>query len=231
MLWSAKGYIDHFEWHPEEGTRLVVIDRSSGEAREHVTDAFFVFHTVNAFESADATVLDLLAYPNADIVAALRIDRMVAELPDLRPSLVRITMRPGVERASVEKLSDVGFEFPSTNYKRVNGHPYRFAYGASDGPRAGRAYASAIVKVDLTTGGSTSFSDEAHIFGEPLFIPRPRGDGEDDGVLLTVGSAREAESSVLAVIDARTMALIASAEVQSSIPLGFHGSFVRKEST
>ncbi len=231
MLWSSKGYIDHFDWHPEDGTRLVVIDRSSGEIREHVTDAFFVFHTVNAFESGDTTVLDLLAYPNADIMSSLRTDRMIAKLPDLRPSLIRIIMRPGVERATVEKLSDVGFEFPSTHYKRVNGHPYRFAYGASDGYQAGGAYASAIVKVDIETGQSTSFSDGTRIFGEPLFVSRPEGDSEDDGVLLTVGSAQDAESSVLAVIDARTMALVASAEVPSSIPLGFHGSFVRKEST
>jgi beta,beta-carotene 9',10'-dioxygenase len=231
MLWSSKGYIDHFDWHPEEGTRLIAIDRSSGEVREHVTEPFFVFHTVNAFEREDATVLDLLAYPNADIVASLRIDRMIAERPDLRPSLIRIIMRPGVERASVEKLSDVGFEFPSTNYKLVNGRPYRFAYGASDAPQAGGAYASAIVKVDLKIGRSTSFSDDAHIFGEPLFVSRPQGDGEDDGVLLTVGSARDSESSVLAVIDAGTMALVASAEIPSSIPLGFHGSFMRKEST
>jgi len=229
MLWSSKGYIDHFDWHPEEGTRFVAIDRASGEIREHVTDAFFIFHTVNAFETGDATVLDLLAYPNADIVASLRIDRMVATLPDLRPSLMRVTMRPGVERASVEKLSDVGFEFPSTNYKLVNGHPYRFAYGASDGPQVGGAYASSIVKVDLNTGGSTSFSTDTHIFGEPLFVARPQGDSEDDGVLLTVGSAKDAESSMLAVIDARTMALVASAEVPSSIPLGFHGSFVPKD--
>jgi beta,beta-carotene 9',10'-dioxygenase len=162
-------------------------------------------------------------------VASLRVDRMIANLPDLRPSLIRILMRPGVERASVEKLSDVGFEFPSVNYKFVNGRPYRFAYGASDGPLAGGSYASAIVKVDLKTGGSMSFSNDAHIFGEPLFVSRPQGDGEDDGVLLTVGSAQDAESSVLAVIDARTMALVASAEIASSIPLGFHGSFVHKE--
>ena len=237
MLWSSKGYIDHFDWRPEEGTRLVVIDRSGGAVREHVTEAFFVFHTVNAFERGDATVLDVLAYPNADIMASLRTDRMIAELPDLRPSLTRIIMRPGFERATVEKLSDVGFEFPSTHYKLVNGRPYRFAYGASDGHQAGGAYASAIVKIDIETGESTSFSDDTHIFGEPLFVSRPQSDsgrdngsdGEDDGVLLTVGSAQNAESSVLAVIDARTMALVASAQVQSSIPLGFHGSFIRKE--
>ena len=228
MLWSSKGYIDHFDWHPEEGTRLVVIDRSSGEAREHVTEAFFIFHTVNAFERDDATVLDLLAYPNADIVRALRTDRMAAELPDLRPSLMRLVMRSGVERATVEKLSDVGFEFPSTNYKRVSGRPYRMVYGASDGYQAGSAWSSAIVKVDTETGASKSFSGGTHIFGEPLFVARPQGDSEDDGVLLSVGSAKDTEMSMLAVIDAKTMALVASAEVPSSIPLGFHGSFVRK---
>jgi beta,beta-carotene 9',10'-dioxygenase len=228
MLWSSKGYIDHFDWNAQDGTRLVVIDRSSGEAREHVTEAFFAFHTVNAFERIDATVLDLLAYPNADIMAALRTDRMTAELPELKPSLVRIVMRPGVERATVEKLSDVGFEFPSTHYKRVSGHPYRFAYGASDGYRADGVYASAIVKVDIETGASTSFSDDSHIFGEPLFVARPQGHAEDDGVLLSVGSSKDSETSVLAVIDAKTMTLLASAEVPSWIPLGFHGSFVRQ---
>jgi len=229
MLWSSKGYIDHFDWHPEEGTRLVILDRSSGAVREHVTDAFFVFHTVNAFERDDATILDLLAYPNADIMASLRVERMVAKLPDLRPSLVRITMRPGVERAAAESLSDVGFEFPSTNYKLVSGRPYRFAYGASDGPHEGAAYPSAIIKVDLETGRSISFNDGVHVFGEPLFVSRPQGDSEDDGVLLTVGSAQNGASSVLAVIDPKTMTLVASAEVPDSIPLGFHGSFLRKE--
>ena len=53
MLWSSKGYIDHFDWHPEEGTRLVVIDRATGAVCEHTTDPFFTFHTVNAFERGD----------------------------------------------------------------------------------------------------------------------------------------------------------------------------------
>jgi carotenoid cleavage dioxygenase-like enzyme len=36
---------------------IVVIDRASGAVREHLTEAFFIFHTVNAFERDDATVL------------------------------------------------------------------------------------------------------------------------------------------------------------------------------
>lgn len=229
MLWSSKGYIDHFTWKPEQGTRLVTIDRATGELREHLSEPCFVFHTVNAFERGGATLLDLLAYPSAEIVAALRTERMLGELPDLRPSLLRFSLRPGNERATVEKLSDVGFEFPSINYRRASGRPYQFAYGASNGPRAEGQYASTLVKVDVETGQETSFSDAKHIFGEPLFVARTGGTSEDDGALLTVGSAKDAESSVLIVIDARTMSLVASAEVPSSIPLGFHGSFVRNQ--
>lgn len=226
MLWSSKGYIDHFDWHPEEGTHLVVIDRASGAVREHVTEPFFAFHTVNAFERGDETVLDLLAYPDAGIVTALRVERMVAELPDLRPTLLRIVMRQGVARARIEKPGEAGFEFPATNYKRVNGRAYRYVYGAANWPDAGHAYASALVKTDLDTGRSTAFGDEPYVFGEPVFVARPYGESEDDGVLLTVGSARDAETSVLAVVDARTMAPIVRATVPSAIPLGFHGSFV-----
>lgn len=226
MLWSSKGYIDHFDWHPQEGTHLVVIDRASGAVREHVTDPFFTFHTVNAFERGNETVLDLLAYPDADIVAALRVGRMLAKLPDLRAQLVRIVMRPGVERAVMEQVGEVGFEFPSINYRHVSGQPYRYAYGAVNRPESDHVYASAVVKTDLQTGGAASFSDGAVVFGEPLFVARPGGSAEDDGVLLTVGSAQDAEAATLAIIDAQTMALVASATVPRAIPLGFHGSFV-----
>ena len=131
-----------------------------------------------------------------------------------------------MERATIETRGDVGFEFPSTNYSRVGGRPYRYAYGAADGPQRGDEYPSAIVKTDLETGGTASFSDTDYIFGEPLFAARPGSDAEDDGVLLTVGSARDGESAMLAIIDARTMTRLASATVPSAIPLGFHGSFL-----
>lgn len=228
MLWSSKGYIDHFGWHPEEGTRCIVIDRADGTVREYLAEPFFCFHTVNAFERGDETVLDLLAYPDAGIVDALRVERMAERLPDLRPSLLRLVMRPGSERAAVETLGDAGFEFPSIHYRRASGQPYRYAYGAANGHQADRAYASAIVKTDLQSGGASTFHDAAYIFGEPLFVARPGGADEDDGVLLSVGSALDGASSVLAVVDARTMAPLARATVPGAIPLGFHGSFLRQ---
>ncbi|APR77976.1 15,15' beta carotene dioxygenase [Minicystis rosea] len=226
MLWSNRGYIDHFEWRPQDGTRLVVMKRSTGAVAEYETDPMFVFHTVNAFECGTETVLDVLAYPSARIVSELRVDRMVEQLPDLRPSLVRLRMQPGRARADVEKLSDVGFEFPSTNYRRVNGRDYRYAWGAADGPRANAEYGSSIVKVDVHTGTAAEFSDGENIYGEPVFVARPGASDEDDGVLLSVGTSMRTTTSTLAIIDAKTTTLLARADIDRAIPLGFHGSFV-----
>jgi beta,beta-carotene 9',10'-dioxygenase len=231
MLWSNRGYIDHFAWHPQDGTRLVAIDRASGKVAEYETDPMFVFHTVNTFERDGDTVLDLLAYRDARIVLDdLRTDRMVEQLPDLRPMLTRIVLRPGRRRAELETLSDTGFEFPSTNYRRVSGIDYRFAWGAADGPREDGSYESSIVKVDVRSGAHSKYSDGERVYGEPVFVARPGGEGEDDGVLLSVGSSERSESSALAIIDAKTMALLASLEVPQAIPLGFHGSFARSNS-
>ncbi|HSD39565.1 MAG TPA: carotenoid oxygenase family protein [Rhodocyclaceae bacterium] len=228
MLWSNRGYIDHFEWRPQDGTRLILVNRANGATTEYEAEAMFVFHTVNAFERGGETVLDALAYPDAVIMEDLRVARMAERLPDLRPRLVRITMRHGKARAEVEAIGDAGFEFPCIHYRRSSGNDYRYAWGAADGPQAESGYASSIVKVDLHSGDSRAFGDGDRIYGEPVFVARPGGVDEDDGVLLTVGCSQRTQSSALAILDARTMALLATAEVPAAIPLGFHGSFIRR---
>jgi len=226
MLWSNRGFIDHFEWRPQDGTQVLVMDRATGATTAYEADPMFVFHTVNAFEREGETVLDALVYPDAGIMAALRTDRMLERLPDLRPRLTRMVMRPGRPRALVETLSETGFEFPRTNDRQSSGRAYRYVWGAANGPRPDGGYGSSVVKVDLRTGLAQAFADGVRIYGEPVFVSRPGGDDEDDGVLLSVGVNAHADESALAILDARSMALLASVEVPGAIPLGFHGSFI-----
>src|SRR3954451_20492665 len=76
---GSRPFIENFHWDPDNGTRLVVFDRHSGE---HVgdwhTDPFFVFHNVNAFEDGDEIVIDLCAYDDAQVVGALGLQRLGA---------------------------------------------------------------------------------------------------------------------------------------------------------
>jgi beta,beta-carotene 9',10'-dioxygenase len=226
MLWSNRGYIDHFAWRPQDGTRLLTMQRSTGAITEYETDPLFVFHVINAFEHQGDTILDALVYPNADVMGELRAERMVNRLPDLRPVPTRFVMHPGRRRATRETLADTGFEFPSIHYRRVNGQDYRFAWGAADGPQPDGRYASTIVKADVRSGKVSTFTDGDRLYGEPVFVAQPGGE-EDEGVLLTVGASQHADQSSLLVIDARSMELLARADIAGAIPLGFHGSFIR----
>jgi beta,beta-carotene 9',10'-dioxygenase len=223
LLWSNRGFIEHFAWHPEQGTKLVVMDRTTGAAREHETEAFFTFHTVHAFETDDATVLDLLAYDDASIVSALSTASMVARAPDLRPSLLRFSIDRRSGRVKRERLADQGFEFPQVDWKRAGTGPERAVFGAALSEEGGRMV-SEVVRIDLVRGDARKLREAGWVFGEPVFVASPDGRAEGDGVLLSVGSS--AERAALLVLDAATLDVLARADLDVPLPLGFHGSFL-----
>ena len=226
MLWSERPYIDHFRWLPERGTRLVVFDRAGGEPRIAETDACFVFHVANAYEERDALVVDALAYPDPGIVHELRTERLAQTLagtPMTKPDYVRIRIPP-TGRATVERRLSPGFEFPAIHYRRVAGRRHRFCWGADAWLSKG---VSALFKLDVESGAARTLRLEDWVVGEPLFVPAPAADAEDAGVLLAVGSHATRDAAALFVIDAATLDVIASAEAPVSVPLGFHGTFLR----
>jgi carotenoid cleavage dioxygenase-like enzyme len=222
LLWSNRGFIDHFTWEPEQGTRVMVLDREGGARKPRVfeTDALFTFHTVNTFHDGPDVVLDLLAYPDAKIVDEFRIGSMLDGFTPTRPTLRRIRMRQNGS-AAVEQLSSFGFEFPIVNYRQKNGQRQRFVWGSTY-----RGDGSDVVRIDCDTGTVAHWGLAEYAFGEPVFSGRPGATEEDDGVLLTVGSSDR--RSALAVLDARTLQPHALIHADLPIPLGFHGSFGRE---
>lgn len=227
MLWSNKGYIDHFKWSASQGTRIAVIDRSTGAVREHQTKALFTFHTVNSFEEGDTTVVDTIAYDDVEVLRHLSASAMSHGYPNLKSKLVRLRMTKGVDEATVTQLSDTFFEFPAIHYKQFAGRAYQTTWGASLWSPEGGALQSRIVKIDVATGRTARFEDPDFVFGEPLFVPKPDAKGEQDGVLLTVGSHRNEDRAALQILSAQSLESIARAEVDVPLPLGFHGSYLR----
>ena len=219
LLWSNRGFAEHFHWKPELGTRFVVLDRSGGATREFSADALFTFHTVNTYADGADLVLDFLAYADPSIVDNLKVENMLDGIVGLRPKLCRAHLAAN-GRARVETLSDLGFEFPSINYRRVSGARHRFVWGAT-----ARGDGRDIVGVDCESGTVRHFGVPGYVFGEPIFVAAPDARSEDDGVLLTVGS--NGEASKLAVLDAHSLEPHAILHLDLPIPLGFHGSFSR----
>ncbi|MDX6713738.1 MAG: beta,beta-carotene 9,10-dioxygenase [Baekduia sp.] len=221
---SGKAFIHNYRWKPERGVRIHAFNRATGALhRSWTADPFFVFHTINAFEDGGDLVVDLCAHPDASVIDLLNLDGLRAgtNAPQ-EPRPLRLTLPLAGGPVASRPLADVDFELPRIDYRRRNGHDYRYAYGVSSG---GSAFFKRLVKLDVTDGTYATWDEPGSWAGEPVFVPRPGAEGEDDGVVLSVVLDAEAGRSFLLVLDAGTFEEIARAEAPHHIPFGFHGQF------
>ena len=221
---SGRTFIHNYRWKPELGVRVHAFDRETGVLRRSWTlDPFFVFHTINAFEDGDRLIVDLCAYEDASIIDALGLDGLRAgtsRIPAALPRRLTLPLDGSAGRAT--DLADVAMELPRIDYRRRNGKPYTYVYGSSGGDGE---FLRHLIKLDVT-GGTTRVWEEPDAWaGEPVFVPRPGADGEDDGVVLSVVLDAAAGRSFLLVLDAGSFEEVARAQAPHHIPFGFHGQF------
>ncbi|TKX52293.1 beta-carotene 15,15'-monooxygenase, partial [Halorubrum sp. SS7] len=92
-------FIEQFEWEPDRGTRIVVLDRTTGDVvADPTTDPFFGFHHVNAFERDGGTevVFDLETIPDATAIDSLYLENVRAgEMGTMAGRIERFTVDLG----------------------------------------------------------------------------------------------------------------------------------------
>ena len=222
---SKKAFIDNYEWQPERGTRFIVIDRHTGEVQGiHQAEAFFCFHHVNSFERDGELVVDLIAYDDPAVIHKLDLDQLRADERMARTSLRRYRIAldgSGVRREDL--APDVSAELPRINYARNNTREYRWMYAVANSVEAD--WHDEIVKIDVTTGDVRHWAEPGCYTGEPVFVERPGGTGEDEGVILSVVLDSASERTFLLALDATSFEEVARAEAPHHIPFGFHGQF------
>eukprot|EP00177_Eucheuma_denticulatum_P000490 GFKZ01000861.1.p1 GENE.GFKZ01000861.1~~GFKZ01000861.1.p1 ORF type:complete len:647 (-),score=80.97 GFKZ01000861.1:89-1804(-) len=235
LLWS-RSFMDSMRFDKERMARFHVFARDGrGLVATYEADAFFCFHTVNAFEKDDAVHVDLCRYKNADVLDDFMLDKMRSKERFEATTLTRFSLgklqeaiMDGPQRVKEAKervLSAEGLELPCVNGK-VQCKEYRFVYGVTDWD--GRSF-GAVAKVNVEDGSRKLWWMRGGVVGEPIFVADPHGSGEDDGVLLVVVMLAGGEKSCLVVVDAQTMEEVARATVPQVVPLGFHGKFVRSD--
>jgi carotenoid cleavage dioxygenase-like enzyme len=221
---GAKSFIHNYVWKPERGVRIHAFDRGSGAlVRSWTTDPFFVFHTINAFDDGDGLVVDLCAYEDASIIELLELDRLRANADGVGPQARPVRLTLGADGGvATRDLAEVDLELPRINYRARNGRPYRYIYGGSTGDAA---FLKRLVKVDVEDGSHRVWEEPDAWAGEPVFVPRPGGEAEDDGVVLSVVLDAAERTSFLVVLDAASFTEVARARAPHHIPFGFHGQF------
>jgi beta,beta-carotene 9',10'-dioxygenase len=224
MALSGKPFIRNYRWRPELGLRFVVIDKQDGHivVDANAPPAFF-FHHVNAFEDGGDLIVDMIIYPDAEIVGRLDLDRLRSTEPT---SVVGVLLRYRVDLTTggvtSAALSDTALEFPQINYEANAGQLYRFVYGAG---ALGADFNDCIVKLDLDTGSSITWRDDGLYPGEPVFVADPDGHQEDSGLLLSVALDPDAPCSWLIILNATTLTECARVRTPHPITFGFHGGF------
>jgi carotenoid cleavage dioxygenase-like enzyme len=234
LLPGQGGFIDNYDWNPNRGARFLLFRRDTGElVEEHVASPFFSFHTANAFEvgtgtgegmdaadtDADELVLDLVAYDDASAITDLSMGALRAA-DDGFPSgeLRRYRLPLGGGDVSYERLaSDV--EMPRFS-PDAHMQPYEHVFAQSTELTDG----TALVRVDGPRGESRRWEEMGVFSGEPVFVPRPGGDGEADGVVLSLCLDTVEERSFLLVLDGGLTEL-ARVPLPHVVPFGFHGEY------
>ncbi|BAY97339.1 Retinal pigment epithelial membrane protein [Tolypothrix tenuis PCC 7101] len=219
------------KFQPNQPTRIIVIPRNPETAKAGVkileTQSGFVFHHVNAFEVGDEIVIDSICYDSLSQVEPESDFRQV-NFDALAPGQIwrfALQLQNGtVQRQLIESRC---CEFPTIHPDNV-GRQYRYLYIGAAHAEIGNAPLQAILKIDLDSGERQLWSAAPRGFiGEPIFVPRPNSQTEDDGWLLALVYDAAHQRSDVVILDARDLhkGAIARLHLQHHIPYGLHGSF------
>lgn len=228
-----RALVDYFSWQPQLGTKIRVFSRRTGHlVATASTPPMFLFHTINAYEIDDEVIVDVAAYDDASIVDAFFLDQMAREdsgFPIATPRRLTIDLRRSA--VHIRTLAPVDFELPVIDYAGFNTKPYQFTYGVSRHDQDQRSFWDSITKVDVSSGRTTNRHEPGAYPSEPVFVPRPNRQTEDDGILLSVVLDSSTQRSFLLVLDAADLTEVARAYAPQRIPLGFHGQHIPASGT
>ena len=229
MLVRAKPFIANYTWKPERGTRFSLVDRHTGEVKyAHTDEAWFGFHHVNAVDRGGKIDLDIIVYPNADVVQYFYLNSLLNRSSHEaypKNELRRFAIDVSAGTVSSRNLIDHSAELPRINYGQYNSKTYQYVYASGIAEQGESVFLDTVVKYDLA-GDVREWRQDRQYPGEPVYVARPDAQSEDDGILLTVVLDATANNSYLLLLDARDLSEIARASVPQHVPFGFHGAYI-----
>jgi carotenoid cleavage dioxygenase-like enzyme len=223
-LTQGKTLMESLRWEPERGTRLLVIDRATGDAVANLSiGCGYSLHTINAWEDGDRLVVDVV-----------ELERPVYDQYETVPDLFTTVGPGGPVRYVVDLANQQVVERKALTYRsapdfpaidpRLVGKPYNdlWMLGISNAGRHGRKFLDQVVH--LTWDGREDVWQAppgCYLGGEPAFAGDP--DGPGGAVICQQLDTTKDESSFL-IFNAFHVAAGPRAVVRldSPVHLGFH---------
>ncbi|MGW3340819.1 carotenoid oxygenase family protein [Streptomyces sp. NPDC001009] len=216
------------DWRPEAGTRVLLIPRDGSPVREVSDDAFWLWHTVNAHDEADGTVV-------LEYVQWSRLSLGDSDGGPNRSTLVRAVLDPTTGRMRRTTLDDARVEFPRIDDRRIGARHGRIAvaWDSERSPGLLPGEFDALRWYDTAAPGAPSrawYGGDLSV-GEPAFAPSPGHAGEDRGHWLAFATDRTDGSARLLVFPAEEpeSGPVARVRIPVRVPLGLHGNWLPTE--
>ena len=213
------------DWRPEDGTRIALVPRDGGPVRWADSEAFWSWHSANAHDAEDGTVvLDYVewAYPGG-----------MARGGANPGGLARAVIDPVRATMTRRWLADPGsVEFPRIDDRRIGRAHGTVAVGAKSGRHTlVSGDHDALRWLDTASGTTVTWDAGDLSVGEPVFVPRPGDPDESHGWWVTFAVDRRDEASSFLVLPAADPGAgpVATVHVPTRVPLGLHGAWLPTE--
>ncbi len=216
----------------DKDSKFLLIPRDCGafageEPRVLNAPEGFVFHHLNAWEKEEKVVLESIFYKEFPSIGPEQDFRQIDfnKIPEGLLKRCEIDLKKSSCKES--KISNQCCEFAMVN--PINqGLPAQYAWMAVAEQLNGNGPLQGIKKLDLNNGQSCIWSVTPKGFvGEPVMIPNPNSNHEDEGWILVMVWNSERNSSELAILDSKDLREIAIITLPLTIPYGLHGSWVK----
>ncbi|HEY2206177.1 MAG TPA: carotenoid oxygenase family protein [Pseudonocardia sp.] len=205
-------------WEPEHGTRIALIPRDGGPVRWCDQEAFWLWHTANAYDREGTVVLDFVRWsrpgglvpgPNVGSLSRLELD------PDTGRATQRVLVERPMELPRIDDRAIAGEHGVVGVSLRLSGTT---RYGEGDGLGW---YRPATDRFEVWGPSGLSM-------GEQVFVPRPGDPDPDHGWWVAYATDRAEGTSSLLVLPAAdpSHGPVARVRLPRRVPLGLHGSWL-----
>lgn len=214
-----------YDWRPETGTQVLIIDKADLSKRRVVElPPFGFFHLGDAWEEKEGTIrFDVCAYSNMRFAATGASDLLDSKYDGAGWSELALAVLPLKGPGRLERAG-FGAEFPKSDTRKA-GAPRRFSvHTAGDTP--GRPMATGVGVTDWQSGRTRSFSfGPDHVADEMVHVPKPGSDAEDQAWLIGPAINLKAGVTELHVLDMAHVedGPIATWAADVALPASFHG--------
>ncbi len=228
--------VNSLDWVEKDPTKVFVINIKTGKVVTLQTKAIFPMHHINAYERKGKIICDAVTYPNVNFMKSLQlhilnnktsrneitidaqIKRFVIDLPKNRVRIRDFPSKPIYDFVRTLDMPAINEEYRQRKYCYVYGIVLK-----SDGLNLSNV---TLVKKGICNSNQDLAWDQAnHYPTEPWFIATPGGQGEDDGIIMSLVLDGERKRSYLGIWDAKTMTLINKSYLPTHIPFTLHGRF------